>query len=242
MRIRKRFENKDKAWAHFYRESTEKFIEVMKDLKVDIQTLISSDQFELRKKEKQIKDLLTSELFLTANTYSYKIGEDFSLSTPANIVGYEFSIKTELQRNLEYIKDKLANIQQNKTVNNISQIVQEIPNIDIKNKLEEQFKKLEEQLKSSLENTVEKSTDLYLAKDNTEIRRGKMEMMDKWSEIALKFLDRESIASIIGSLLLLGMGTCIIILMFKHEEPIKIVETAFLLILGYFFGHSKNNK
>ncbi|MDR6545677.1 gas vesicle protein [Chryseobacterium rhizosphaerae] len=242
MRVKKRFENKDKAWEHFYRESTNKFIEVMKDLKVDIQSLTPLTLTQLFQKEKQINELLDSDLFITANTYSYKLGEDFNLSVQSNLVGYVFSIKNELKRSLEFIKDRIANIEQSKTVQNITQIVQEIPNVDIKSKLEEQFKELNDQLKTSLENSSEKTTDLYLTKDQTEIRKGKMEMMDKWSEIALKFLDRESIASIVGSLLLLGMGTCIIILMFKHEEPIKIVETAFLLILGYFFGHSKNKQ
>lgn len=242
MRTRKRFETKDKAWAYYYRISTEKFIEVMKDLKVDIQSLISLDVSDLLKKEKQISELLESNLFLTTNTYSYKLGEDFTILTPVNLVGYEFSIKNELKRNLEYITDRIANIEQNKTVNNISQIVKEISNVDLKNKLEEQFKELKDQITNSIKSPIEKRTEMLVEKDQTEINKGKMEMMDKWSEIALKFIDRESIASIVGSLLLLGMGICIIIMMFKHEEPIKIVETSFLLILGYFFGHSKNTK
>ena len=47
--------------------------------------------------------------------------------------------------------------------------------------------------------------------------------------------------AMVGSVLLLLIGVSLLAMMFLGKEPIKIIESAFLLILGYFFGHSKNN-
>lgn len=71
-----------------------------------------------------------------------------------------------------------------------------------------------------------------------EIERHKADMFKKKTDTWLKILGKESIASILGAILLLVLTICILVNMFLDKEPIKIVETAFLLILGYFFGQS----
>jgi len=239
-----KFETDDKAWLYYYRLSRENFEKTFKELKLDNSHISKLEGADLLKIETQILDLLNSPLFITANTYAFKLGTDFIIEDDSanNLVGYIFSIKNQLNRKLDSVRELIIKIDQTKTVENINTIVSSITNEDIKAKLEEEFKELKEQIKSSLENTVEKPTDLYLIRDETELRKGKMEMMDKWSEIILKFIDRESVASIVGSLLLLIIGVCLVVVMFRHEQPLKIIESAFLLILGYFFGHSKNNK
>jgi hypothetical protein len=49
-------------------------------------------------------------------------------------------------------------------------------------------------------------------------------------------LGRESIASIVGGLLLLSLGVSVIVAMFTSTEATDIVANAFLIVLGYFFG------
>lgn len=59
----------------------------------------------------------------------------------------------------------------------------------------------------------------------------------KWA-IYRSFLERESVASLIGALLLVALATVLIIGMFTHTTTPEIITSAFLLILGYFFGQT----
>jgi hypothetical protein len=56
--------------------------------------------------------------------------------------------------------------------------------------------------------------------------------------IVLAFLERESVASVVGAILLLGLGITLIVGMFTHVAAPDVITNAFLLILGYFFGQS----
>jgi uncharacterized membrane protein len=65
-----------------------------------------------------------------------------------------------------------------------------------------------------------------------------VELQERRSAIWLSFLQRESVASFIGALLLLAFGVALIVSMFTHTPPTEVVTNAFLLILGYFFGQA----
>ncbi|MCH7583392.1 MAG: hypothetical protein IIC72_12270 [Acidobacteria bacterium] len=49
-------------------------------------------------------------------------------------------------------------------------------------------------------------------------------------------LGRDSIAAIVGGLILIGFATAAIVAMFTDTEMTDVVQNSFLLILGYFFG------
>ena len=69
-----------------------------------------------------------------------------------------------------------------------------------------------------------------------------VELQERRSAIWLSFLQRESVASIIGALLLLALGIALIVAMFIHTAPTDVVMNAFLLILGYFFGQATSRQ
>ena len=52
------------------------------------------------------------------------------------------------------------------------------------------------------------------------------------------FLERESIAAIVGAFLLVVLAGALIVAMFANVPIADIISNAFLLILGYFFGQS----
>ena len=52
------------------------------------------------------------------------------------------------------------------------------------------------------------------------------------------WFERESVASIVGAFLLLALGISLIVAMFIGTSPTEVVTSAFLLILGYFFGQT----
>jgi uncharacterized membrane protein len=95
----------------------------------------------------------------------------------------------------------------------------------------------------------ERSTQENLDKEQAQVRGAQVEALEreqrlrieirerKWA-IYRSFLERESMASVIGALLLTCLGAALIIAMFTHTVTPEIVSSAFLLILGYFFGQT----
>ena len=72
--------------------------------------------------------------------------------------------------------------------------------------------------------------------------RLQLEVAERKAAIRRSWLERESVASMIGAFLLLALGVALIVAMFIGTTPPEIVTSAFLLILGYFFGQTTNRK
>ncbi|HEU4788091.1 MAG TPA: hypothetical protein VFS71_00230 [Flavobacterium sp.] len=106
------------------------------------------------------------------------------------------------------------------------------------NDFSKQTSKLEEQEKQASNEEREYET----SKKQLEISKTKLDLLEKKSQIWLTILAKESIASIIGALLLIIISICLLVCMFIGIEPTKIIESTFLLILGYFFGHAVSKK
>lgn len=67
----------------------------------------------------------------------------------------------------------------------------------------------------------------------------------KWSEVQafqlkaetwMRIFGRESVASVVGALLVLSFGIVLTVAMFKSIAVTSVIENSFLLVLGYFFG------
>jgi hypothetical protein len=65
-----------------------------------------------------------------------------------------------------------------------------------------------------------------------------MEVRQHRWEIYRSLIEREPVASLVGAIILLALVTALIVAMFTHTVVPGLVTNAFLLVLGYFFGHS----
>jgi hypothetical protein len=70
----------------------------------------------------------------------------------------------------------------------------------------------------------------------------KIKSRESTSKIWLSFLAKESMASILGGLLLLAILIAQLIAIFQNLKVPDILNNSFLVILGYFFGQSANKK
>jgi hypothetical protein len=68
--------------------------------------------------------------------------------------------------------------------------------------------------------------------------RLQIQIRERRAAIYRSFLERESVASVVGAILLVVLGVTLIIGMFVHVTASDVISNAFLLILGYFFGTS----
>jgi hypothetical protein len=64
------------------------------------------------------------------------------------------------------------------------------------------------------------------------------ELKERRAKIYRAWTAREVVASIAGVVLLVGLGIALVVAMFIGTPVAEVVSSAFLLILGYFFGQS----
>ena len=73
---------------------------------------------------------------------------------------------------------------------------------------------------------------------NHAVQKEQLELYAMKAKIWQGFLARESVATIVGGLLLLGLAGALLVAMFVEKPTLPVITNAFLIILGYFFGHS----
>ncbi|MGH3973097.1 MAG: hypothetical protein ACRDS9_07205 [Pseudonocardiaceae bacterium] len=65
-----------------------------------------------------------------------------------------------------------------------------------------------------------------------------VELQARRTAIRQSWFARESVASLVGGILLLALATTMIVAMFSGTTVSEIISNAFLVILGYFFGQA----
>jgi hypothetical protein len=113
-------------------------------------------------------------------------------------------------------------------------LVAQVPDDSVRSELEEQLKSLEaesEKLLQQEKEVAEKQEDLPDVEWIVKERESRVRM---WQTL----LARESVATIIGAFLLVVFVIAYLIAMFVGVETTQIVDSAFLLVLGYFFGQT----
>jgi septal ring factor EnvC (AmiA/AmiB activator) len=95
------------------------------------------------------------------------------------------------------------------------------------NELETESQKWHEQSKE-LRQTQEKMTPEFTS----------ITILEKRLQAWQSFLQRESVATIVGSLLLFVIAVSLLIAMFRGVATSEIINNSFLVILGYFFGQT----
>lgn len=122
-----------------------------------------------------------------------------------------------------------------KSINSLRQLVEQLPEGVDKERLLEELKKSEEQTAAAQSETRKFDQEIERETRSAAIKRETFE--SKW-KLFRQILERESIASIMGALLMLFITLAIIIGMFTGIAAPDILGNAFLVILGYFFGQS----
>ena len=102
-------------------------------------------------------------------------------------------------------------------------------------------------IETSKEVAVVQARSLQLQAEQTDQERERsmrlqFELKERASALRRSWFERESVASIVGALLLVSLGAAVIISMFTHTPTSQIVTSSFLLILGYFFGQAGSTK
>ncbi|MGE8533139.1 MAG: hypothetical protein ACN6OJ_00980 [Chryseobacterium sp.] len=234
------FRNSDYAYKYFKNIAEESFKKTLLRKGLDVNNIEDDNLENLKNKDKISTYLLNDFSLFQDDNLSFNSPDHFEIiNSEFEHSRISFSLRSYLRRIHELIQERINVLEQTNKVESIKNLVGNLPENDIKDKLKIEIEELEAK-KRELQTIKDEEKEKL--SDEIQLGKHKTDMFVKKTDVFLKFLDRESVASIVGSLLLLTMGICLIVVMFRHEEPLKIIESAFLLILGYFFGHSKNNK
>jgi len=89
---------------------------------------------------------------------------------------------------------------------------------------------------------VEEGQSEERIKIQIDLARLNAEIFERRSKVWFSLLERESAATILGGVLLLIILVAHVTAIFSKFSIPEILNNAFLIILGYFFGQSTNKK
>ncbi|GHO65730.1 hypothetical protein KSC_046220 [Ktedonobacter sp. SOSP1-52] len=178
------------------------------------------------------------------------IADIYIQNDPTNEISRLNAVTTVYARPiLELFKDRIAArislLEEQEKIESIRGIVSNIQGENVRIKLENELNELDE-LRSKVEtlNKQIKENEEH-QKDRQfemELQLTRRQRMAEIREIELKpwktFVERESVSTILGALLLLIIVISLIAAMFNHVTSPEILNNAFLVILGYFFGQT----
>ncbi|MCG8732278.1 hypothetical protein [Tenacibaculum finnmarkense] len=178
---------------------------------------------------------------------SYQRGIDFELNSyeERDLVGIGFNMTKNLIERKKTILNLIKTKSRNEKISSLEDLINNVEDKSLRNKIEQELEELNTQTTQFEEQAKELSKEereIESSKQQLEISKTKLELLEKKSQIWLTILARESIASIIGAFLLVVIAVCLLVSMFLGITTTEIIESAFLLILGYFFGHAVAKK
>lgn len=153
---------------------------------------------------------------------------------------FEIGIMPVLLERKKFILERIRELKGEQNVESLRGIVEEMHESEVRVKLEKGIEELKNQSETLMRQTqeVEQARLQEERISHEKIARLEMEMKERRARIWQAFLEKESVATIIGSFLLIVLTICMIIAMFTSVQSTEILNNAFLLILGYFFGQT----
>jgi hypothetical protein len=132
--------------------------------------------------------------------------------------------------------EQTLDLQNRKNIKNLRELVEKYsPGEKQGELLIAELDKMEEELKTARSETHKLDREIARETSLATLRRESFE--SRW-KLFRQMLERESIASIMGALLMMFITLAIITGMFTGIAAPDILGNAFLVILGYFFGQS----
>lgn len=176
------------------------------------------------------------------------IGSEASVVIPKSSFegNIEISITPILLERKGLILDRIRHLQEEKVeINDLRDLIGQLEDNDLKEKLSEQIEKLElAKVASETIQAEQAQVSKELLKEDEKIKYelSKINLFRERSKIWLSFIERESVATVIGAFLLIVITATQIIAIFTKVTTSEILNNSFLVILGYFFGQATSRQ
>jgi hypothetical protein len=196
---------------------------------------------ELRASLERVNDALRSPD--SFGSIKVLIGSDGILTISRSDYNFEIGIAPTLLERKKIILDRIYSLTSAEKIETINALVDEVKDEDVKLKIEEQIEQFntENQYISEQKKEVENDVQEENQKTQSELARLSVEMFERRSKVWFSLLERGSAATIIGALILVIILSAQVAAIFTKIPTPEILNNAFLIILGYFFGQSTNS-
>jgi hypothetical protein len=157
---------------------------------------------------------------------------------------FERGILQLLLSRKKLILERIRTLSANEKIESIQDIINQVNDEDVRLKLNQEVADLKNESQRLREQSkeVDQEQTREAIKTQTELERLKIEIFERRSKIWFSLLERESASTIIGGILLLIIMVAHVTAIFSKFPIPEILNNAFLVILGYFFGQSTNDK
>ena len=141
------------------------------------------------------------------------------------------------------ILERIRTLSTNEKIESIQDLLNQVGDEDLKVRLNQEVTDLRSEAQRLREQSkeVDQEESQEAIKTQTELERLKIELFERRTKVWFSLLERESAATIIGGILLLVITVAHVTAIFSKFSIPEILNNAFLIILGYFFGQSTND-
>lgn len=142
------------------------------------------------------------------------------------------------------ILERIRTISASEKIDSIQDLINKVNDDEVRDKLNQEVADLRDEAQRLREQSkeVDQKQTQEAIKTQTELERVKIELFERRSKVWFSLLERESAATILGGILLLIILVAHVTAIFSKFSMPEILNNAFLIILGYFFGQSTNDK
>jgi ABC-type Fe3+-siderophore transport system permease subunit len=176
---------------------------------------------------------------------------NYNLSAEARLIAarsddslFTIGVLPILLERKQLILDRLAFMEDTEKIDGIKEFIKQGVDEDVQAQLEQRLNNLLENIQTRHEQSLETEKTQQELENEQQIRwhQVQTEHFERRSKVWQTFLERESVATIVGALLLIVIVLLqAVILIFGVEMP-EMLNNAFLVILGYFFGQATLRK
>jgi hypothetical protein len=195
---------------------------------------------ELEQSLERVNDaLLHPESFGTLKIGFSGAGNVFITKMTSEAI-YEIGIVPILLEKKKLILDRKKFLIGEQKIESLIDLIQNVADENVRTKLTNEIEDLKKESAGLAQQSkeVEKERLKENADVQEKIARYNMEIYERRAKVMQSFLEKESVATIVGSFLLVMITIAQLVAMFRHIAPTPIINDSFLLILGYFFGQT----
>ena len=173
-------------------------------------------------------------------TTELKIGASVGFGIGGIEANYEMSVVPLLLERKKLILDRIRELKGEQKIENLHDEIKNVPEGKVRVKLAKQLEELKaETLRYNQQaKEVEQARLQEQLNSQEKLRRLEQEIAERKAKTWQSYFRRDLLAAIVGSLLLLILAIAQLIAMFKQVQTTEIINNAFLIILGYFFGQT----
>jgi len=182
----------------------------------------------------------------TFDKIKLKIRPDGEVTISQNDEGIEVGIGQTFLRKKKYIVDLIQELKSIEESTNLRSLIEDNVEEPKRELIIKKIDAAEKEIQAWRNKSKDVEREQNKAQDDIKIELAKLEAkgsyFEKRARVWQTLLARESVATVVGSILLLTITISLLIAMFTGTTPTDIVSNAYLVLLGYFFGQTVGKK